>query len=43
MPEVTFGRYDSADCLKCEEDIAACLEAAMEEGGDDPAYCGPCP
>ena len=38
MPEVTFARYDSADYLKSEEDIAAYLEAVMEEGGDDPAY-----
>ena len=33
-----FARYDSADYLKTEEDIAAYLEAAMEDGGDDPAY-----
>lgn len=38
MEEVTFGRYDAADYLKSEEDIAAYLEAVMEEGGDDPAY-----
>lgn len=34
----TFARYDSADYLKTEEDIAAYLEAVMDEGGDDPAY-----
>jgi probable addiction module antidote protein len=38
MPEEKFTRYDSADYLKTEEDIAAYLEAVMEEGGDDPAY-----
>ena len=34
----TFARYDSADYLKTEEDIAAYLEAVMDEGGDDHAY-----
>ncbi len=38
MPEEEFARYDSADYLKTDEDIAAYLEAVMEEGGDDPAY-----
>ena len=38
MPEEKFARYDSADYLKTEEDVAAYLEAVMEEGGDDPAY-----
>ena len=38
MAEKQFARYDSADYLKTEEDIAAYLEAVMEEGGDDPAY-----
>jgi len=33
----TFSRYDTADYLKSEEDIAAYMEAVMEEGGDDPA------
>jgi probable addiction module antidote protein len=33
--KVTFSRYDTADYLKTEEDIAAYLEAVMEEG--DPA------
>jgi probable addiction module antidote protein len=32
-----FSRYDSADYLKTEADIAAYLEAAAEEG-DDPAF-----
>ena len=38
MTDEQFTRYDSADYLKTEEDIAAYLEAVMEEGGDDPAY-----
>ncbi|MTJ06092.1 MAG: putative addiction module antidote protein [Sediminimonas qiaohouensis] len=38
MQDVTFAHYDTADYLKTEEDIAAYLEAVMEEGGDDPAY-----
>ena len=37
MTEEQFARYDSADYLKTEEDIAAYLEAVMDEGGDDPA------
>ena len=32
-----YDRYDSADYLKTGEDMAAYLEAAMEDGGDDPA------
>ena len=38
MAQEKFARYDSADYLKTEEDIAAYLEAVMEEGGNDPAY-----
>ena len=38
MTEETFARYDSADYLRTEEDIAAYLEAVIEEAGDDPAY-----
>jgi probable addiction module antidote protein len=33
--KVTFSRYDTADYLKTEEDIAAYLDAVVEEG--DPA------
>lgn len=33
--KVTFSRYDTADYLTTEEDIAAYLEAVMEDG--DPA------
>ncbi len=35
--EATFSRYDAADYVKTIEDVAAYLEAAIEEGGDDPA------
>lgn len=38
MTKKAFTRYDSADYLKTEEEIAAYLEAVMEEGRDDPAY-----
>lgn len=34
----TFSRYDVADYLKSEEDMAAYLDACMEEAGDDAAY-----
>lgn len=33
-----FSRYDVVDYLKSEEDLAAYLEACMEEAGDDAAY-----
>jgi probable addiction module antidote protein len=33
-----FSRYDSADYLKSEEDMAAYLEACLEEAPDDPAF-----
>lgn len=36
--KITFSRYDTADYLNTEEDIALFLEAVMEEGGDDPAF-----
>ncbi|AIC12929.1 putative addiction module antidote protein [Xylella fastidiosa subsp. morus] len=39
MNNETFSRYDTADYLKTEEDIAAYMEAVMEEGGrDNPAF-----
>jgi probable addiction module antidote protein len=38
MTRETFSRYDTADYLKTDEDIARYIEAVMEEGGDDPAY-----
>lgn len=33
-----FTRYDSAEYLKTEDDIAAYIEACMDEGGEDPAF-----
>ena len=33
-----FTNYDSLDYLGSEAKIAAYLEAAIEEGGDDPAF-----
>ncbi|MDR0828043.1 MAG: putative addiction module antidote protein [Desulfovibrio sp.] len=36
--KTTFSRYDTADYLQTEEDIAAYLEAVADEGGGDPAY-----
>ena len=38
MNSEKFSRYNSADYLKTDEDIAGFLEAAIEEGGDDPAF-----
>ena len=37
MAAVKFGRFDAADYLKTEEDIATYLEAVMEDAGDDAA------
>lgn len=34
----TFTRWDAVDSLKSDADIAAYLEAAMQEAGDDAAY-----
>ena len=33
-----FSRYDVADYLKSEEDMAAYLEACFDEAGDDASY-----
>ena len=33
----TFSRWDAADYLKSEEDMAAYLQACLEESPDDPA------
>ena len=38
MEKVTHAPYDTADYLRNEDEIAAYLEAVMEEGGDDPAF-----
>jgi probable addiction module antidote protein len=35
---VTFSRYDSADYLKTEADMAAYLQACLEEAPDDAAF-----
>lgn len=36
--KMTLARWDPVENLTSEEAIAAYLEAAMEEAGDDPAY-----
>ena len=33
-----FTRYDSAEYLKTEDDIAAYIEACIDEGGEDPTF-----
>jgi probable addiction module antidote protein len=33
-----FTRWDSAEYLKTEEDMANYLDACMDEAGDDPAF-----
>lgn len=38
MTAATFRKWDSAEHLRTEEDIALYLDACMEEGGDDPAF-----
>jgi DNA-binding phage protein len=39
VEDVTFARYDTADYLKTEADIAAYLEAVMVEGSGDNPTC----
>lgn len=34
----TFTRWDSAEHLKTEEDMAFYLDACIDEAGDDPAF-----
>src|ERR1044071_8800213 len=36
--KVKFSRYDAADYLKSDEELAAYLSACLEEAGDDAAY-----
>ncbi|MFZ4584970.1 MAG: addiction module antidote protein [Acidimicrobiia bacterium] len=36
--ETEFTPYDTADYLTDVEDVAAFMEAAIEEAGDDPAF-----
>jgi len=38
MNKITTRPWDSAEHLKTDEDIAAYLDAALEEAGDDPAF-----
>lgn len=33
-----FTRYDTAEYLKTDSDMAAYLDACLEEAGDDPAF-----
>ncbi len=33
-----FTRYDTAEYLKTEEDMAEYLDACLDEAGDDPAF-----
>ncbi len=35
---IKLKKWDSAEHLKTEEDIARYWEACLEEGGDDPAF-----
>jgi len=42
MNKTVFKRFDVADYLEGETDIASFMQAAMEEGGDDPAYIARC-
>ncbi|HKS90324.1 MAG TPA: addiction module antidote protein [Tepidiformaceae bacterium] len=37
MSKTTFSRYDTADYLETEEDIAAYLDAVLDECGEDPS------
>lgn len=39
----TFSRGDAADYLRSEEDMAACLQACLEEAPDDPAFIAAAP
>ena len=36
--DLRLSRWDSADYLHTEQDIAEYFDAALEEGGDDPIY-----
>ena len=38
MKKETFSRYDTADYLKTEEDVARYMAAVMEDGADDPGF-----
>jgi probable addiction module antidote protein len=38
LKKQTLSRWDSAEYLRSEADIAAYFDAAIDEGGDDPVY-----
>lgn len=38
MSDFELSRFDAAEHLKTPEDIAAYLDAALEEAGDDPGF-----
>ena len=38
MPTLKLRKWDSAEHLKTDEDMAAYLEACLEEAGDDAAF-----
>jgi probable addiction module antidote protein len=38
MEKITTRPWDSAEHLKTDEDIAAYLDACLDEAGDDPAF-----
>jgi DNA-binding phage protein len=40
MMNERFSRFDTVDYLKTENDVAAYLEAAISEAGDDPKLIG---
>ncbi len=40
MTEV-FSRYDTAEHLRTEEEVALYLEACLENAGNDPAFIAP--
>lgn len=38
MSDFELSQFDAAEHLKTPEDVAAYLDAALEEAGDDPGY-----
>ncbi len=38
MRKVKLSKWDSAEHLKTDEDMVLCLEACLEEAGDDAAF-----
>lgn len=38
MGKIKLSKWDSAECLKTDEDMALYLEACLEEAGDDAAF-----